>query len=111
MIFTLKAPYDPDFYIRGKKVNRAFFIKHYKHSNTFSRIRVKSCLVDTLHVQPERSKREDFDFSYWHEALLNACPIDMHWAELPDKVVIYALMEELKMRCSEHCGNTVRKVQ
>ena len=38
-----------------------------------------------IHNQPERSKRED--------------------------LCLCGLLEKYKMRCSEHCGNTVREVQ
>jgi hypothetical protein len=53
--------------------------------------------------QPERSKREDFCNHEWtgipttEEAWCMKCGIETH--------------ELQKMRCSEHCGNTVREVQ
>lgn len=58
-ISSIKAPYEVDFYIRGRKVNRGYFIRHDFKTNKIIKISVHSCLSDTFHVQPERSKRKD----------------------------------------------------
>lgn len=62
-----------------------------------------------LFFQPERSKREDLDcncndLEYLHNRYEN------YIAEYDDKcaAIIERLLKKSKMRCSEHCGNTVR---
>ncbi len=57
-------------------------------------------------IQPERSKREDLSLKEIINILENALQ--------PNKLVgdaykeLKQLLSELKMRCSEHCGNTMR---
>jgi hypothetical protein len=60
----------------------------------------------------ERSKREDLDcnckdLEYLHKQY------ETYIQEYDNKagVIIKNLLDKSKMRCSEHCGNTVRKVQ
>jgi hypothetical protein len=64
--------------------------------------------------QPERSKREDLDcckkVGILEELLecTDAAYCDDHKVHRDN---LLALITLSKMRCSEHCGNTVRKVQ
>lgn len=52
--------------------------------------------------QPERSKREDS-----HKCSCTACKFNLKHADLCP-LVNFTMQESCEMRCSEHCGNTVR---
>lgn len=61
IITKIYAPYDPDFYIKGKRVDRMFFTKYDPKTQRFIRIWVKNCVIDTDHVQPERASEETYE--------------------------------------------------
>jgi len=70
-------------------------------------VSVNFCPFCGLKSQPERSKREDLYCVQCdnikervHSEISSHTPM---W--------FYDYLDEDKMRCSEHCGNTVRKVQ
>jgi len=54
-------------------------------------------------IQPERSKREDLDCEKCKDIKKG-----IEW-ECPSRFIDY--LDQSKMRCSEHCGNTVREAQ
>jgi hypothetical protein len=58
---------------------------------------------DIFNNQPERSKREDLDCNNCKEI------VRLMKYELSPKTL--ALIDISKMRCSEHCGNTVREAR
>ena len=57
--------------------------------------------------QPERSKREDLCFGKISQRLEDSIYAD-GGNLIADLDILRGLVSELKMRCSEHCGNTVR---
>ena len=63
-------------------------------------------------IQPERSKREDLDCCIRLEQLENLKATFhnefCHSEHYEGCNLIDVLINESKMRCSEHCGNTVR---
>jgi hypothetical protein len=73
-----------------------------------------------IHNQPERSKREDLDccnkvkkLEYLHQLIINEnidCG-ELHRDYVDICEIFNKLIQESKMRCSEHCGNTVREAQ
>jgi len=56
-------------------------------------------------IQPERSKREDLDCKECERIKENV------YSQICTHCDIDQYLDESKMRCSEHCGNTVREVQ
>jgi hypothetical protein len=56
--FSLYAPYDPNPGQKPKTYGN-FFIKWDPKTESFVRIRVSSCIVETPFYRPERSKREE----------------------------------------------------
>lgn len=74
-------------------------VRHPYHKGTFDN---SICCNN----QPERSKRED---SHTSECI----PVILHDCCMADCVVDgkCSVKKKCEMRCSEHCGNTVREVQ
>jgi hypothetical protein len=73
-----------------------------------------------IFIQPERSKREDLDcckklkkLEYLRQIIIDENIDCGEWHnDYADIVEIFnELIQESKMRCSEHCGNTVREAQ
>jgi hypothetical protein len=66
-------------------------------------------------IWPERSKREDWDDTSCdcYKADNNILSLFDLRDHFPEKEAIFHVITELssEMRCSEHCGNTVREVQ
>jgi len=60
-------------------------------------------LLPEIPNQPERSKREDLDCEKCKDIKKG-----IEW-ECPSRFIDY--LDQSKMRCSEHCGNTVREAQ
>jgi hypothetical protein len=66
------------------------------------------CYWMTL-TQPERSKREDLDCNCDDlEYLYNRYETYVAEHDQKSSDIIKSLLNKSKMRCSEHCGNTVR---
>ena len=68
------------------------------------------CNIINEFIQPERSKREDFDCCS-RVKILEKWWLTMDGFDHPDSDFTLVLLNEAKMRCSEHCSNAVREAK
>jgi hypothetical protein len=71
-------------------------------------IELRAIIKQFIFVQPDRSKREDLHHKDCIPIISNNCWHVGNECELKEKC---DRKVGARMRCSEHCGNTVREVQ